>query len=127
MSTGKLGPHVWEIPKTAKETRGKEQSIRAANNQLVAENNSLREKVADLMEANETLVAENAELKGVDLPTQIRAALEQLDPQDNSAWTEAGLPKVESICQIVENNEITRADIEAAIPGFARPAPNPAG
>lgn len=122
MGIGKLGPKGWEVPTRAKKTEGSVERVTAANNQLVKENNDLREKNAELMEANADLVAELDVQKGVDMPTRIKAALEALDPKDNSAWTEQGLPKVEAVCQLVEDNEVTRADIEAALPGFVRQA-----
>jgi regulator of replication initiation timing len=127
MGIGKLGPKGWEVPTRAKKTDGSVEKVRAANNQLVNENNDLREKHEELMEANALLRTENEQLKGEDMSTRIKAALESLDPKDNSAWTEQGLPKVEAICQAVENNEVTRADIEVAIPGFTRPERDPAG
>jgi predicted nuclease with TOPRIM domain len=127
MSKGDLGPKGWEVPTRTKETRGPVENVNAANNKLVKENNILRKNLEDSRAEVAALTTENNLLKGTDMATKIRAALEQLNPKDNSAWTEVGLPKVEAVCVLVENNEVTRADIEAALPGFERPKPDPAG
>lgn len=120
MSKGKLGKKGWEVPTRAKKTEGSLENVNAANNKLVIENNTLRDELTDSRAEVATLTAEVEQLTGTDMATRIRAALELLDPKDNSAWTEQGLPKVEAVCQLVEDNEVTRADIEAAFPGFTR-------
>lgn len=120
MGVGKLGPNGWEIPTRAKKTEGTVEKVNAANNQLVKENNMLRDQVDNLTDEVATLTAELEQATGTDMPTKIRVALELLDPKNNEHWTEMGLPKVEAVCVLVEDNEITRADIEAALPGFTR-------
>lgn len=121
MGVGELGPKGWEIPTRAKKTEGSVEKVTAANNQLVIESNTLRDEVIELKKQVAALTTELEQLKGEDMPTRIKTALEALDPKDNSAWTDQGLPKVEAVCQAVENNEVTRADIEAVLPGFVRP------
>lgn len=121
MGKGKLGPDGYVMDSREKTATGTAQDVNAVNNKLVKENGLLRDQIENLMGEVATLTAELEQATGTDMPTRIAAALESLDPKDKSAWTDAGLPKVEAICQIVENNEVTRADIEAALPGFERP------
>jgi len=54
---------------------------------------------------------------------KIRAALAQLDPTDNDHWTDDGLPKTGVVQRIASDQTIKRSDIQAASPGFERPAP----
>ena len=120
MSKGKLGPKGWEVPVRTKETRGPLENVNAANNKLVKENNILRADLEDSRAEVAALTSELEQATGTDMPTKIREALELLNPKNNEHWTEMGLPKVEAVCQLVEDNEVTRADIEAALPGFTR-------
>ena len=53
---------------------------------------------------------------------KIRAALAQLDPTDNDHWTDDGLPKTGVVQRIANDSTIKRTDIQAASPGFERPA-----
>lgn len=53
----------------------------------------------------------------------IQEALATLDPEDSSLWTADGLPKVEVVRELVEDSDITRADITDAAPQFTRDNP----
>lgn len=53
----------------------------------------------------------------------LKAAIELLDPANDSHWTSAGLPSVEAVSEIA-GDKVTRAQIEEAAPGFQRPAAN---
>lgn len=51
----------------------------------------------------------------------VAAAVDQLDHANDDHWTKDGEPKVDAVKAIV-NGEVSRADIEAATPGFDRAA-----
>ena len=53
-------------------------------------------------------------------PEEIREKLEELDPDDDTHWVENGFPRMTAIEARVKNANITRADVEAAYPGFNR-------
>ena len=55
-----------------------------------------------------------------DLTPQIKAALAQLDPSDNTHWTNDGLPNTGVVQRIANDQTIRRQDIQAAQPGFDR-------
>jgi hypothetical protein len=57
-----------------------------------------------------------------DQVAKIRAALAQLDPTNNDHWTDDGLPKTGVVQRIANDQTIKRQDIQAAQPGFERPA-----
>lgn len=52
--------------------------------------------------------------------TSIGDVLEQLDPANDDHWTEAGLPAMAVVEKLLGRN-VSRADVEAAAPGFKRP------
>jgi hypothetical protein len=54
---------------------------------------------------------------------QIAEALELLDPTDDNHWTAAGLPSMDAVADALGVGGFSRADVEAANPGFKRPAP----
>lgn len=56
-------------------------------------------------------------------PEAIKAALAKLDPADDDHWTAGGLPAVGAVKELTSSTTLTRADIEAAAPGFERPEP----
>ena len=120
MSKGELGPKGWEVPTRAKKTEGSVEQVNAANNKLVGENTVLRAEVDALNREVASLAAALERLTGTDMASKIRTALEGFDLKDNSLWTDQGLPRIEAVCQAVENNEVTRADVEEAFPGFTR-------
>lgn len=120
MSKGTLGPSGWNIPVRAKKTEGSVEKVNAANKQLVVENNALRKDLENERATVAALTVELEQATGTDMPSRIAVALERFDPQDKSLWTEMGLPKIEAVCLAVEDNTVTRADVEAAIPGFTR-------
>ena len=51
----------------------------------------------------------------------ISAAIELLDPANDEHWTNAGLPSVEAVTELV-GTKVSRAEINAAAPAFMRPA-----
>ena len=48
-------------------------------------------------------------------------ALSKLDPADDAAWTAEGKPKMSALEAILGRTDVTRAQVEAAAPGFTRP------
>ncbi len=52
--------------------------------------------------------------------TTIVEALQSLDHVDDEQWTAAGLPKVETVQELTQNNDLTRSDIDEVAPGFER-------
>ena len=48
-------------------------------------------------------------------------ALTKLDPADDTAWTAEGKPKMAALEALLGRTDITRAQVEAAAPGFTRP------
>jgi predicted nuclease with TOPRIM domain len=51
---------------------------------------------------------------------QIEEALLQLDVANDDQWTQDGLPRVDVIQVLTENNTVTRAEITAVDPTFSR-------
>lgn len=52
---------------------------------------------------------------------KLREALLALDPKDDNVWTGLGLPRVNNLERVTGFKEITKAEIEQAVPGFKRP------
>lgn len=52
--------------------------------------------------------------------TQIGNAVLALDPENDSHWTEDGLPSVEALASALANPSISRQTIEAIAPGYTR-------
>ncbi|SRR6266550_1502679 len=52
--------------------------------------------------------------------TQIGNAVLALDPENDSHWTEDGLPSVEALAAALVNPSISRQTIEAIAPGYTR-------
>lgn len=50
----------------------------------------------------------------------IAAALSKLDPADDEHWTADGKPKMTALEAIMGRSDITRAQVDAAVPGFNR-------
>ncbi len=48
-------------------------------------------------------------------------ALSKLDPADDANWTADGKPKMAALEALLGRTDITRAQVEAAAPGFTRP------
>jgi hypothetical protein len=48
-------------------------------------------------------------------------ALTKLDPADDANWTADGKPKMAALEVLLGRTDITRAQVEAAAPGFSRP------
>ena len=48
-------------------------------------------------------------------------ALTKLDPADDANWTAEGKPKMAALEVLLGRTDITRAQVEAAAPGFTRP------
>ena len=53
---------------------------------------------------------------------RLEAALRKLDPNNDEHWTKSGKPAVAAVEQFYGSADITRTDIEAAIPDFDRAA-----
>lgn len=60
-----------------------------------------------------------APAKSAERRSQIKEALTLLDSNDDSIWTEGGLPKVEAVENVLGYN-VSRDEIEKANPGFKR-------
>lgn len=56
---------------------------------------------------------------------KIRAALEKLDPADDTQWTDDGLPREGAVQTFANDKSLTRKDIQEANPGFQRNATKP--
>lgn len=56
----------------------------------------------------------------LDAQTRIRAAAGRLDDANPAHWTQQGLPSVEAINELITGDEVTRAEINAAVPGLTR-------
>lgn len=56
----------------------------------------------------------------------ILSALSKLDPSKDEHWTKDGLPYIPTLRELAGDEKLTRAMVEAASPGFRRPAPPPA-
>jgi hypothetical protein len=55
------------------------------------------------------------------LPSEtLRAAVMKLDPDNVDHWTQAGLPKLSVIDEVLGRAGATRKDVEAAVPGWTR-------
>lgn len=52
----------------------------------------------------------------------INQALSRLDPEDDEAWTADGKPKMSAIEAVMGRSDVTRAQVDAAAPGFDRDA-----
>ncbi len=50
----------------------------------------------------------------------IKTALKALDPTDDEQWTADGMPRVDVVAKMVENDELKRVDITVAAPDFTR-------
>lgn len=122
MGKGKLGPDGYEVSDNneamigaAGEQNAAYRKLQTKCDTLKAENDTLK---ADLAEATATIEELNntkAEREGL-----ILAALEGLDHNDDVPWTEEGLPRVEAICAAMGDDTVTRAEVEAALPGYIR-------
>ncbi len=50
----------------------------------------------------------------------VAAALRQLDPANDEHWTADGKPKMAAVEAVLGRSDVTRADVDAALPGFNR-------
>jgi len=66
----------------------------------------------------ETEAAKEAERKSAQ---SIGQALESLDPTDDEDWTAAGKPAMDRVKELTGSTTLTRAELEALYPDFARP------
>lgn len=90
---------------------------------LAAENADLRKQIDGLTAERDALKAENADLrKGKEAPTteDITAAVGMLDKGNDAHWTDAGLPAVDAVRELL-GADVTRKQIEAAAPDAKRP------
>lgn len=55
------------------------------------------------------------------LHSQIRKAVNLLDSANDSHWTKDGRPACDAVASVMGSGNVTRAQIEAAVPGFTRP------
>jgi hypothetical protein len=67
----------------------------------------------------EKIGADDEEAKENVLLKTIRAALQSLDHEDNSLWTNQGIPQVKAVEKVL-GIAISRGQIEDAFPGFKR-------
>lgn len=51
---------------------------------------------------------------------KIKQALLKLDPANDNHWTADGIPRLETVRQLVGDNTVDRISINAALPGFFR-------
>ncbi|WVW77395.1 hypothetical protein Bhz59_00009 [Stenotrophomonas phage vB_SmaS_Bhz59] len=51
---------------------------------------------------------------------KLQKAIKKLDPKDDTHWTAAGLPAMSAVEGFYGAADITRADVEAAAPGYTR-------
>lgn len=58
--------------------------------------------------------------------SKIRNALEQLDPVNDTHWTDDGLPRESVVRQLASDQTLSRREIQDARPGFQRYAQSPA-
>lgn len=56
--------------------------------------------------------------------SKIRLALLQMDGQDDDLWTKDGLPKLSAVEKLAGTGAVTRAQLQAASPGFTRQSAN---
>ena len=131
---GNLTDKGWEVGSRARITRGTLEEVNAANNKLIKQNTALREEAEALQGENVELRVEIEALKaqipdpvdpgGASAEIQrleaIGTALGLLDQADDKHWTDENLPRVEAVCAIMEDDTVTRAEIDAALPGFTR-------
>jgi hypothetical protein len=54
------------------------------------------------------------------LHSQIRKALTSLDQSNDAHWTRDGKPSCDAVASLMNSGNVTRAQIEAASPGFRR-------
>lgn len=56
----------------------------------------------------------------LEMSEKIAGAVRGLDPENDEHWTEAGLPAMAAVEDVVGSKDIKRADVEAAEPGWDR-------
>ena len=79
----------------------------AGNAGLVPDGNGLRPGSAGLSETSDQVEA-------------IQMAIRKLDAKDAACWTESGKPAVAAVAKVAGDETITRAMIDAAMPGYNR-------
>lgn len=121
---GTLTKEGYVVPSRAKATRGSAEQVNAANNKLVKENNQLLDDNEKLLDEVNRLTSELETIKNVDVELQrlgnIATALDLLDHAKDDQWTKDGLPGVEAVCALMEDDTVTRAEIAKALPDFIR-------
>ena len=55
---------------------------------------------------------------------KIIKALRELDVNNDNHWTDAGLPRIETVRMLAGNGSLSRDEVTAAFPGFTRQNPN---
>lgn len=55
-----------------------------------------------------------------ELNTKLQAAVWNLDPTDDTHWTRDGKPAMSAVEKLYGASDITRADVDAAAPGYTR-------
>lgn len=50
----------------------------------------------------------------------IQAAVRKLDPTEDSHWTEVGKPAVAAVALALNDQTVTRAQVDAAMPEYSR-------
>lgn len=80
------------------------------------ESKSTEAEIADAIAAEE----EAAETKAKS-PESVKAAIDQLKPDDDEDWTAKGKASVARIKELTGSKSITRDEIDAMFPDFARP------
>ncbi|MEE9160020.1 MAG: hypothetical protein V3U60_16745 [Gammaproteobacteria bacterium] len=73
--------------------------------------------VVELLDSAETAIDDPI---SPDMTEQIAAAVRDLDPENDDHWTDAGLPAMKAVEDVVGTKAIKRADVEAAAPGWDR-------
>ena len=51
---------------------------------------------------------------------EIKEALESLDKTNDNHWTQGGLPRLETVRLLVGRADLSREELDAAVPGFTR-------
>lgn len=131
MGKGKLGPDGYEVSDNNEAEVGAVGEQNAAYRKLKAQCDILKAENAGFKVENDKLEAELADamaksggIKEVatkdERENAILAVLGCLDHKNEEHWTEAGLPRIEAICAVMDDDTVTRAEVEAALPGYIR-------
>lgn len=98
--------------------RGSVQDVEAHRQYLKA---NLNVKVKGEVELPEPPSTEGNEGGGADTAAErLVEAIKKLDHANDDHWTQAGKPAIAAVEKLYGSNELTRASIEAAVPGWDR-------